>query len=142
MTGEAALLDPTAPEWGEALRWTAHDMYHVPEYVVLDARLSHGTPTAFWYRNGGRHLLMPLILRDVPDSDLRDAVSQSGGIRITFTAVIALYAALGIATLVILRTMAGRWAGADRAAGGRDIDEGGQGRDGERVPYGPRRDGR
>jgi Acetyltransferase (GNAT) domain len=78
VTGEAALLDPTAPEWGEALRWTAHDMYHVPEYVVLDARLSYGTPTAFWYRNGGRHLLMPLILRDVPDSDLRDAVSPYG----------------------------------------------------------------
>ncbi len=68
-----------------------------------------------------------------------DAVSQSGGIRVTFAAVIALYAALGIATLMILRTMTRRWASADQAAGGRGIGEGGAGREGEHVPYGPGR---
>jgi cytochrome bd ubiquinol oxidase subunit I len=66
-----------------------------------------------------------------------DAVSQSGGIRITFTAVIGLYAVLGVATLVILRTMARRWASADLAAGGRDTAEGDGGRESDRVPYGP-----
>ena len=75
---EAALLDPAAPEWDEALRRTGHDMYHVPEYVVLDARLAGGTPTAFHFEQDGRHLLVPLILRDVPDSDLRDALSPYG----------------------------------------------------------------
>jgi hypothetical protein len=78
VTGEAALLDPGAAEWDEALTCTGHDMYHVPAYVVLDARLTGGTPTAFWYTDGGRRLLMPLILRDVPASDLRDAVSPYG----------------------------------------------------------------
>ena len=67
-----------------------------------------------------------------------DAVSQSGGIRITFAAVIALYSVLGIATLVILRTMTRRWAAADLAAGGRDTAEGNQPGHGEGVPYGPR----
>jgi cytochrome d ubiquinol oxidase subunit I len=66
-----------------------------------------------------------------------DAVSQSGGIRITFTAVVGLYAVLGIATLVILRTMTRRWAAADLAAGGRDTANGDGSRDDEHVPYGP-----
>ena len=78
MTAYAALLDPDAAEWKDALQHAAHDMYHVPDYVVLDARLYGGTPTAFWYTERGRHLLMPLIVRDVPDSDRRDALSPYG----------------------------------------------------------------
>ncbi len=66
-----------------------------------------------------------------------DAVSQSGGIRITFSVVIGLYAVLGIATLVILRTMTRRWAAADLAAGGRDTAGGGAHPDAAHVPYGP-----
>jgi cytochrome d ubiquinol oxidase subunit I len=67
-----------------------------------------------------------------------DAVSQSGGIRVTFSAVIALYTVLGIATLVILRTMSRRWAAADLGAGGRATGDAGAGLHGdERVPYGP-----
>ena len=68
-----------------------------------------------------------------------DAVSQSGGIRITFAAVLALYSVLGIATLVILRTMTRRWAVADLAAGGRDIADI---TEDEPVPYGPARERR
>ena len=78
MTAGAALLDPGARGWKDALQHADHDMYHVPDYVVLDARLYGGTPTAFWYSEDGRHLLMPLILRDVPDSDRRDALSPYG----------------------------------------------------------------
>jgi cytochrome d ubiquinol oxidase subunit I len=63
-----------------------------------------------------------------------DAVTQSGGVRLTFTVVIVLYAVLGVATLIALRTLARRWAAADVAAGGRDVAGGGE-RD--RVPYGP-----
>jgi len=78
MTVHAALLDPDAAEWKDALHHARHDMYHVPDYVVLDAKLYGGTPTAFWYTEGGRHLLMPLIVRNVPDSGLRDALSPYG----------------------------------------------------------------
>ena len=69
-----------------------------------------------------------------------DAVSQSGGIRITFGVVIGLYSVLGVASLVILRTMARRWAAADLAAGGRATSGADTARDDEHVPYGPRND--
>ncbi len=78
VNARAALLDPAAQEWTEALRHTGHDLYHEPDYVALDAGLSSGSPAAFWYSDGTRHLLMPLIVRDIPGSDRRDAVSPYG----------------------------------------------------------------
>jgi hypothetical protein len=42
VTGEATLLGPDAADWGEALTQAAHDVYHLPEYVVMDAPLSGG----------------------------------------------------------------------------------------------------
>ena len=55
--------------------------------------------------------------------------------QVTFAAVVILYSALGIATLLVLRTLARRWAAADAAAGGRDVGD----LEADRVPYGPRR---
>ena len=52
-----------------------------------------------------------------------DAVTNSGGIWITFAVVIVLYAALFVGTVVLLRALARRW----RA--GEEVDEG--------VPYAP-----
>ncbi len=78
MTGDAALLAPEDQGWGEALRRMQHDVYHVPEYVSLDAHLSGGTPAAFRYEEGGHVLLLPLVVRPVPGSHLRDAVSPYG----------------------------------------------------------------
>ncbi|MEU8611314.1 GNAT family N-acetyltransferase [Actinoplanes sp. NPDC048791] len=75
---KASLVDPTAREWKEALQQNSHDMYHEPAYVELDAKLYGGAPTAFHYAEEGRRLLLPLILRDVPGSELRDAVSPYG----------------------------------------------------------------
>src|SRR4051812_15094457 len=75
---EARLLAPGAPEWHEVLARAEHDIYHLPEFVVLDAHESKGTPAAFWYREDTRALLLPLILRAIPDSDVRDAVSPYG----------------------------------------------------------------
>ncbi|HEU4347452.1 MAG TPA: GNAT family N-acetyltransferase, partial [Actinoplanes sp.] len=78
MTAGAALLDPEAVEWKDALQHADHDMYHVPDYVVLDAKLYGGDPTAFRYEEDGRHLLLPLIVRSIPGSDQRDAISPYG----------------------------------------------------------------
>jgi hypothetical protein len=75
---KASLLEPTALEWKETLQQTPHDMYHEPAYVELDAKLCGGTPTAFHYAEDGRRLLLPLILCQVPDSGLRDALSPYG----------------------------------------------------------------
>ncbi|AGZ40626.1 GNAT family N-acetyltransferase [Actinoplanes friuliensis] len=74
----AALLDPAAREWKEALQQASHDMYHESEYVVLDALLYGGTPTAYYYEEDGKRLLMPLIVRDIPGTPLRDALSPYG----------------------------------------------------------------
>ncbi|GAA4587996.1 hypothetical protein BJY16_008412 [Actinoplanes octamycinicus] len=74
----ASLLDPAAREWKETLQHVAHDMYHVPAYVVLDARLYGGAPAAFHFEQGARRLLIPLIVREIPGSELRDALSPYG----------------------------------------------------------------
>jgi cytochrome d ubiquinol oxidase subunit I len=52
-----------------------------------------------------------------------DAVTGASGIWITFAAALAIYAALGVATVLILRTMSRRW----REAGAGEVE----------VPYGP-----
>jgi cytochrome bd ubiquinol oxidase subunit I len=53
----------------------------------------------------------------------KDAVTGASGVWVTFSAVLVLYAALAVATVVILRTMAHRWRTADIG----EAD----------VPYGP-----
>src|SRR4051794_25112377 len=52
-----------------------------------------------------------------------DAVTGASGVWITFAATLALYAVLGIATVLILRTMSRRWRSADEG----EVE----------VPYGP-----
>src|SRR5215203_105838 len=52
-----------------------------------------------------------------------DAVTGASGVWVTFAATLALYTALGVATVLILRTMSGRWRSADEA----EVE----------VPYGP-----
>ena len=75
---DGTLLGPDDAAWADTLTRLEHDVYHLPEYVRLDARLSGGTPAAFRYDDGGRVLLLPLVLRAVPDTDQRDAVSPYG----------------------------------------------------------------
>ena len=52
-----------------------------------------------------------------------EAVTGAGGVWVTFAAALALYAVLGTATVLILRTMSRRW----RSAGEVEVE----------VPYGP-----
>ncbi|MET0415443.1 MAG: GNAT family N-acetyltransferase [Actinoplanes sp.] len=75
---EAALIDPDDAAWAGALSRARHDVYHLPEYVRLDAGLSGARPVAFRYAEAGRVLLIPLLLRDIPDTDLLDAISPYG----------------------------------------------------------------
>jgi Acetyltransferase (GNAT) domain len=78
MTADAALVAPDSAEWAAALQHTRHDMYHEPDYVRLDAKLYGGEPIAFHYPDGDRRFLLPLIVRAVPDSGRRDAISPYG----------------------------------------------------------------
>jgi cytochrome d ubiquinol oxidase subunit I len=52
-----------------------------------------------------------------------DAVTGASGVWVTFAAALALYAVLGTATVLVLRTMSRRW----RSAGEAEVE----------VPYGP-----
>lgn len=72
------LVEPGSPEWPAALRHLSHDMYHEPAYVVLDARLYGGAPFAFVHSSGSDVFLLPLIVREIPGSSLRDAISPYG----------------------------------------------------------------
>jgi cytochrome d ubiquinol oxidase subunit I len=127
--------------WGLALRLRRRD--HAEDRWFLRAAAIAGIGAIIALEGGwivtevGRQpWVVYLVLRTT------DAVSLSGGIRVTFAAVVGLYAVLGVATLVILRTMARRWATADAAAaGGRDTAAGSASNGGDRggdVPYGPR----
>ena len=75
---EAVLVGPEDLAWTDALARIGHDVYHTPEYVRLDAELSGGAAAAFVYADEGKVLLLPLVLRSVPGSDLRDATSPYG----------------------------------------------------------------
>jgi Acetyltransferase (GNAT) domain len=78
LRGDARLLAPMAPQWTEALQRINHDIYHLPEYVALDAQVSGGTGMAFLYREPTYSFLLPLIFRDVPDTGMLDVISPYG----------------------------------------------------------------
>ncbi|MEV4348652.1 GNAT family N-acetyltransferase [Actinoplanes sp. NPDC049596] len=75
---EAAILKPDDRAWADTLARVRHDVYHLPEYARLDAGLPETRPIAFRYAEADRVLLLPLLLRPVPDTDLLDAVSPYG----------------------------------------------------------------
>jgi len=62
----------------------------------------------------------PWIVYEVMRTE--DAVTQADGVWVSLAVVLVAYTALGVATVLVLRTMARRWRSAD------EVD----------VPYGPR----
>jgi CelD/BcsL family acetyltransferase involved in cellulose biosynthesis len=74
----ARLLDVAAPQWQAFLRETLHDFYHLPAYVALCAAQEQGEGRALFVEDGGRSVLLPLIVRDIPGSDRHDATSPYG----------------------------------------------------------------
>ena len=65
------------PRWGRILAETNHDIYHVPTWVALDARIEGGSPRALLVEDGGKSLLLPLVIRSIPGGGL-DATSPYG----------------------------------------------------------------
>jgi cytochrome d ubiquinol oxidase subunit I len=63
----------------------------------------------------------PWIVYDVMRT--KDGVTGASGVWVTFSATLAIYTVLGVATALILRTLSRRW----RSAGADEIE----------VPYGP-----
>jgi hypothetical protein len=63
--------------WGRILAGTAHDTYHRPGYVGIDARREGGQPRGLIVEDGARAMLLPLVIRPIPGGGV-DAVSPYG----------------------------------------------------------------
>lgn len=75
----ADLVAPDSAAWRQALGRVPHDVYHLAEYAALEARLGGGTAACYAFEEAGDVLLVPLILRDLPDRAGRyDAASPYG----------------------------------------------------------------
>jgi hypothetical protein len=81
---DAALVEADDPRWPQALALAPHDVYQLPSYATFAARHQHpGRPMAFVARDGDRALVVPLIVRPVPDwldpsRSWTDAISPRG----------------------------------------------------------------
>lgn len=77
-SAETSLVGIADPRWQRALRAIPHDIYHLPQYASIATRSTLGHSVAFVYERGPHLLLLPLLLRDVPGTDLLDATSAYG----------------------------------------------------------------
>jgi len=77
-TKKARLLAVGAPRWDSVLRETPHDFYHLPAYAALCAAQERGEARALYVEDGGRSVLLPLIVREIPGSAGHDAISPYG----------------------------------------------------------------
>ena len=62
----STFIGPTDPLWRAVLERTAHDFYHLPEYVTLSGRHENGKPLAFYSEAGEAACLIPLLARRLP----------------------------------------------------------------------------
>jgi len=71
------LLSPDDPAWGSFLAGVPHDFYHLPGYVRLAAKDEGGEPRAICVEDGGRQMLLPVVVRRVNDAGV-DGTSPYG----------------------------------------------------------------
>lgn len=79
----AEFIPPTDTRWHEFLQEVPHDFYHLPDYVAFAGRHEGGLPSAFLAREGAAGVLIPLLLRVLPETlgapqSWRDASSPYG----------------------------------------------------------------
>jgi len=79
----AEFITPTDAGWQDFLQDVPHDFYHLPDYAAFAGRHEGGLPTAFLARDGEAGLLIPLLLRMLPETlgapqNWRDAASPYG----------------------------------------------------------------
>jgi hypothetical protein len=83
---EARLVGRDSVRWRRALENVRHDVYHLPEYAAFASRHEvPGEPVAFVAEYGQARMIVPMILRPVPDlfaeeagAACRDATSPRG----------------------------------------------------------------
>ena len=74
----SSLEHTASPRWVEALNQLPHDAFHLPGYAAVDAGRLGGTGYAFVHSSGPDVVLVPVVVRDVGHTGLRDAVSPYG----------------------------------------------------------------
>jgi hypothetical protein len=100
--------------WRRVLELLPHDVYHLPEYVELEARRQGGEAVAVVVREAEDLLMVPLVLRAVPNAeDTLDATSpygypgliaretRDGFVRRALLAVLASLATRGVAGVFV-----------------------------------------
>lgn len=71
-------LDIESPDWIEVLKGVKHDVYHLPEYVAIEASRLDGLPKLFVYEEQDSRFVLPLVFRNIDHTDGRDATSPYG----------------------------------------------------------------
>jgi hypothetical protein len=61
------ILDVNNPKWSTTLENLSHDVYHLAEYVALDAERTHTTPEAFLLEDEDKIFFVPYLLRSCED---------------------------------------------------------------------------
>lgn len=64
---EVALITPGDSRWTTTLGEVAHDFHHLPSFVELEAARSEGTARGLWMAQDDHALLLPLIVRALPE---------------------------------------------------------------------------
>ena len=67
---KSVVLDPQDTSWSETLQLMSHDVYHLPEYVALDAKRTQTIPQAFVYQDEAKIFFVPYLLRSCEDINL------------------------------------------------------------------------
>src|SRR4051794_1361044 len=60
-------IEPVDRKWTRFLESTKYDFYHVPSYARMSSKYEHGIPTAFYAQIGESSLLLPLLIRPIPE---------------------------------------------------------------------------
>lgn len=64
----AEFITPTDSSWQEFLQEVSHDFYHLPDFAAFSGRHEGGLPSAFLARDGAAGVLIPLLLRKLPEA--------------------------------------------------------------------------
>lgn len=64
----STFIEPGDPRWPRVLASTPHDFYHFPSYTRMSSSYERATPVAFYAQAGKNSLLLPLLIRPIPES--------------------------------------------------------------------------
>lgn len=70
------LIDLEDPLWLQTLQKLRHDIYHLPEYIALEARRIKATPEAIVITENEKIFFVPYLLRNCNDIVVPESVTQ------------------------------------------------------------------